>query len=579
MSEKAPKVNHEEISDIVKVGSDGKARRGGGMKGQFMSEHEAGLIAEHADFIRDNLPEEVGESSAEMPKEGETNGKTPEEVNSPEGKDLSKLTNEELAALGKDAQDAQQRVTEEQRRRTEEKQKNSDIEPHHVDHWLNLDDDLDAYEEEVEPIEAKELVELDPELSEKLKEAGDRYAFLTARDRQAFIGRFMKKETRLGKLLGKIPGVKSVAERLNERQGKEIDDAIAEYKKIVDNAVRKISEYYESNGATPEALDIIKRTELLAHSAALEAKIITKREELAEVAGGAGFWTNQWVNGGKLKKAGIVLAAGAAAGAVVATGGAALGIGSIFGMSSGALAGGLAGGKVAHGITRRRAGAVYEEGNKAGGQAGETVAEHQSYLDQKEYGANIENDSDVSADTVVSGVEKSSDEEMYRNRKRVRTARALGAAAGGASGFAARAAFEGIFGGSKSATVEAVGPDAKPPKDVADTPKPKVVDNIGETTHPAKEVLKGNHFNVEYGNGFSHEWVDWAQANGKNLNIEDAYKLHEAVRGKFGDAGIINKLGTYVENGDLRIASPGQTAWKPEVAQFAQKWLEARGKW
>ena len=433
-------------------------------------------------------------------------------------------------------------------------------------------------EDEPEPIEIKELAELDKELNEKLKEATDRYAFLTAKDRQAFLGRFMKKETGLGKLIGKIPGVKGAAERLNERQGKEIESAIAEYKQLVAAAVQEVTAYYESNGIASEALDMIERTELLAHSASLEASIITKREELAEAAGGAGWFTNQWVNGGKLKKAGIVLAAGAAAGVVVATGGAALGVGSIFGMSTGALAGGIAGGKVAHSITRRRAGAVYNEKNKAGGQAGETVAEHQSYLDQKEYGANIENDSDASAETIVSGVEKSSDEEMYRNRKRVRTARALGAAAGGAAGFGARAAFEGMFGGSKNATAEAVSPESKPPKDIIEAPKPNV-DNAGEVTQSTKEALKGTDFNVEQGNASSHEWMDWAGANGKNLNAEDAYSVHEIVGVKFGANGIKDNVVTYFEKVDLELPSLGQTAWKPEVAEFAQKWMQARGKW
>ncbi len=545
------------------------------------------------------------------PEESEKSDKNPE-TQSPAEKDLSGLTDEELSALDKDAQDAQKRVDEERQRRAEAK--NPDNNPPHYDTWLNLDDDLDSPENpesprgtdivpheptspEVPPADGgnggngntppseapnnpedrdkRASIEVNHKLLTDLGAARERYANLTAKDRQSFIGRFFKKETRLGNFLKKIPGVEKVADSLNERQGKEIEAAIAEYKSTVDKVIEQLVTISEAQGATPEQIEHLKRAELINQNAFLEKAIQENRENLAK---DAGFWTNQWVNGGKLKKAGIVLAAGAAAGAIVATGGAALGIGSIFGMSSGALAGGLAGGKVAHGVTRRRAKAIFKEGNKEGGEAGLTVAEHQANVDRENKDTAL-NQEGASVGDIVEGTEQSSDEEMYRNRKRVRTARALGAAAGGASGFAARAAFEGIFGGSKSATVEAVSPDAKPPKEVVDAPKPKVVDNVGEATHSTKEILKGNSFNVEYGNGFSHEWVDWAQANGKNLSIEDAYKLHEAVRGKFGDAGIINKLGTYTQNGDLRIASPGNTSWDPGVAKFAQSWLEARGKW
>ena len=100
-----------------------------------------------------------------------------------------------------------------------------------------------------------------------------------------------------------------------------------------------------------------------------------------------------------------------------------------------------------------------------------------------------------------------------------------------------------------------------------------------QPVEPRTPELAGQTFNAEPGSGFTREWSQWANANGHRIDAHTAEQLHDAVRARFGDNGIITKLGTYVQNGDLRIARSGATSWANGVPEFAQQWLATRGKW
>lgn len=59
--EKQPQPNHQEIEDLVRVGSNPDNATFHRPDGKFLSSHELGLIEENQDLIRDNLPAEVAE--------------------------------------------------------------------------------------------------------------------------------------------------------------------------------------------------------------------------------------------------------------------------------------------------------------------------------------------------------------------------------------------------------------------------------------------------------------------------------------------------------------------------------------
>ena len=93
---------------------------------------------------------------------------------------------------------------------------------------------------------------------------------------------------------------------------------------------------------------------------------------------------------------------------------------------------------------------------------------------------------------------------------------------------------------------------------------------------PAPE-LPGNDFNVENGNGLTHEIEEFAAANGKEISGQQAYDIYKELLAERGQGGII-ETGTYVMgDGDIGISSPGASGWQDGVGQNILDKLAARG--
>ena len=416
-------------------------------------------------------------------------------------------------------------------------------------------------------------------LTQELAGYRDTYARLTAKDRTSYFGRFLSDDSRRSRFLRRMPFVGRVLDTWNERQAEAIDDARLEYEVRLDN----LNQLLAAPGPDIER-GARQRRALLNESFQLESRISQfVKERGGERAGAFTTWwmrqegdTSKWKWRSRLKKVGAI----AAISGTAAFGVSILAPGIIFGIATGSIVGGASGGLLGRSITRHRGNA-----NLAVGRGGEmSYADLEAaYSTNRQFDA-LRSNAAPDATTLTSQVEEKSNEEMVRNRRRIRSTVAVGKLAGGLSGFGAsqlRAYVapqsevassvtdgNGESGGGQvdgganpGADGEAAGPIDKQP------------------VAPRTPELAGHTFNAEPGSGFTREWSQWANANGHRIDAHTAEQLHDAVRARFGDNGIITKLGTYVQNGDLRIARSGATSWANGVPEFAQQWLATRGKW
>lgn len=91
-------------------------------------------------------------------------------------------------------------------------------------------------------------------------------------------------------------------------------------------------------------------------------------------------------------------------------------------------------------------------------------------------------------------------------------------------------------------------------------------------------------FEVESGHGLTHELIDFANANGKDLSPEDSYELHQHLINVFGEDYINNidnssLADIYHEAGDVRLTAPGSAQWETGVTEEIQNWMTQRGLW
>jgi predicted nuclease with TOPRIM domain len=90
---------------------------------------------------------------------------------------------------------------------------------------------------------------------------------------------------------------------------------------------------------------------------------------------------------------------------------------------------------------------------------------------------------------------------------------------------------------------------------------------------PGVVAIKGaENFTVENGAGFVSEIQDLAEANGQHIDSEKAFQIYNDTRAEFGN-DLLN-IGEYIENGDLRIATPGQASYNPGVAEFMMRRMQ-----
>ena len=384
-----------------------------------------------------------------------------------------------------------------------------------------------------------------------------------------------------------------IADKVNTRQSRDKNAAQAEYEALVDGISGEIT------ADTVEQQLAHRKAWMINESLALERAIADYTKESSK---DAGAFTNWWMSQegkrfGKAKKAAVIAVGGAAAAAVATV----FLPSMMFGLATGSLVGGITGGVVAHRVTKRRNNADI----KVGRNATMSYADYEAaYSMNQHYDAITQASEEVSAADITTRVEAKSDIEMLRNRKRVGTAKGIGAAAGGLTGLGLGRLHE-VWDSHSQAAADAQSAleKADAAREAAEAKAKALQEQLAQQanggaesgagdfggsatdTSGATEALRGNSFTVENGSGFVKEWGQWANLNGHKIDSSTASELHKAVLEKFGPDGVIDlkslptNAETYIQNGDLRIGAPGAAQWQPGVADFARDWLKSQGKW
>lgn len=363
---------------------------------------------------------------------------------------------------------------------------------------------------DIEPVEkGGELVqqiEVDPALLKALDVARTRYALETAKSRKSYLGRFLQTDSRLATVLRKVPGFERVAERLNGKSDQAVVEAKEQYESLYNQvSVTTVAELHRVGWDE----DMVRGLSLIgniAQDSRLESEILHQRQSQSK---GTNRFVNWWVSQkgftGKLKKASVVIAAGAATGLT----------GGLFAGAVGSfIAGGASGAAIANHVTKRRANGIDRE-------SGLTVAVQQSTADHAIKGATITERHNAeewgSVEDITGRTERRTYEEMLGNRKRIRTAVVLGKAAGmGAFGL------KELF---KNSDTLPKNPTAQPPT----TPKvpqappaeaiprgPKIVDIAPGTDGR----LPWTHVTERLGNGNGTPDIFQAVERGKSMGID-----------------------------------------------------------
>lgn len=417
------------------------------------------------------------------------------------------------------------------------------------------------------PGEIQQRPEVDPAFVERLDLARSRYAEMTAKSRKSYLGRFLKNDTKVGGILAKIPGVSKAVDVWNAAKQKvsgksekadalffekDVLEAKAEYEEAYNALSDATKAELERVGFDAESITWLSTVGNIGQDSRLESEIAAQREaQSGKTNTFVNFWVNQKGFKGKLLKGVIVLGAGG------------LTAGIFAGAAAAYVAGGAAGFGIAKHVTGRRANAVDAEGR--------TLARTQSFEDHRQKHADITAAHNAngagSVEDITKTVESRTDEEVLGNRRRMRTAVAIGSL-GGRAAFGAKNLLDNIFDKPKKT------PDAPKPEPAPDAPKPPRPEEPTATPPeapkpPTPEEINGRMFNVESGNGFTHEIQDFAQANGTQVDGQKAFDIYNEAIAKFGENGLIEPTGTYARSaGDFGISSPGGAAWKPGVAEF-----------
>ena len=219
--------------------------------------------------------------------------------------------------------------------------------------------------------------EIAPELQLMLDQVTDKYAELTAKHRMSYIGHFLKNS----KHIVKIPFMRAIAEKLNDKYDAPITEARKMYEGVINQVQGSIHSQYEAMmDASPERDEAIKVAAglfAIEHANKFEGKVVAERLSGDEKTNRfVNWWVRQEGIKGKIKKAFIVGGTGIAVGLV--TGG--LGAPAALGI----LLGGASGAAVADHVTKRRAKAVDGEGvTLAERQSAEDLARVEAYGDQQ----------------------------------------------------------------------------------------------------------------------------------------------------------------------------------------------------
>lgn len=398
------------------------------------------------------------------------------------------------------------------------------------------------------------------EMETALNSARDRYAELTAKDRDGYLGHFLHHS----KYLIKIPFAKQFADSINEKVDQKLNQAREEYQKAVydiqlDAYNQAIEQYGTLDDTTYEQARLSASQIAINSEKSLELKIAAERMQRS---GKHNKFLNWWVQqdslGGKFKKAGLIAGVGLTAGVVAGLAGAPIIVGTVAGGAIGAGIGAM--------VTKKRAGGLVEKGSD------DTLANSQGVedLSQKINSAQeqLSNGEVVAVASMTDVTEARTAKEKLGNRLRVKGAAGIGALGGSAGAQLGSLAREGIT--QLMNTPAETQPQAETP------PAPEA------PQAPAQPELQGTSFDVQSGSSYTQELMDFAQANGHALNPDQSWQLHQDLLNQFGSDYIdINGAANdvYADGGDFRLAETGSGQWQEGVGQYIQQWMANRGLW
>jgi hypothetical protein len=405
-------------------------------------------------------------------------------------------------------------------------------------------------------------VTLPQELRERLELTKDKYAELTARDRKAYLGRFMKirrpikigkREFAFGDLLRKIPGVTKLIDTMNSRSDRGVTEAKTQYEAAMVALQHEVYGQLEAQGAEQADINARAIEMALQYDIAFEGKVVTERSRQSKKTNKfVNWWVRQEGLKGKLKKGGVMLVGGA----LIGTAGVIAGAGFLATVPVAALAGGTA---AVH-VTGRRANGIVDK------QTGATLAQTQSREDinikareaQRIYSGYNGGAWGIRPSELTKQTESRSDQEAAANRQRVRSSAGIAA-------LGAKAAMWSNHLYHAFSDAAPVAPDAPAAPAAPNTPPPAESINSNVIVNP--------------GDGYTDTLEHLASANGMNLSDSQSFELHNALMQKFGP-DYINIQGTggsdtYTQLGDVRLTAPGQAKYVDGVAQFAIDWMKS----
>lgn len=400
------------------------------------------------------------------------------------------------------------------------------------------DEPVDEPGKELELRKEPELIDVEGMVFPSL----NKYAELTARDRKSyFVGRYTKDERSLtGKILRKI-GLGKAFNGLNERQGKEIDQAREEYELAMADAQGALHMEmsrlgYSQIEAQQSTAELARDIELLFESMVINHRSAQSKDTNKFV----NWWVKQEGKKGMFKKAGVVLGAGAAIG---------LTAGTVLPGLLATAAGGATGAAIGNHVTRRRANAVDENGHSiAEKQAADDANTKEELIDDLvQRTANGGEAALVKPNDLTTTTEDRSDKLAFENRSRLRKATSLGAAGATLANLTVAGAgrawefFQGDGGGANYSYPNH-GPAGEAPNNVFS----------GNEGGHSGSGLKTTEMRIDAGQGEIRGVQNFLADNGIKVDTTQAERIGESVKN-------ILKGGTYDDPLSKldRVATPG----------------------
>ena len=485
----------------------------------------------------------------------------------------------------------------------------------------------DAYEGVTEPdyeVSAENITSSEAETSsdgmekilESLNLARSAYAKETAKDRKKFWGRFLESDSNyFSRFIKRVPGANQLADFINDKftHHDSMDNARMDYENalsevlksqsrltreqvIADATARKVElesrkDDFDSeedfNRAIAEIDNQMSEQSLRANDimlgssedVKLQASILKYQRQ---ISGKANKFTNWWArqNGftGKLKKAGVVLATGAAVGASVAVGGIVAGImipaavATVVGGASGAGIGLHLNSRLANSRTGKDKDAKtvaelrFDQDHAKYEQRLQKALENREPSDDSISGDDEKDIADVTKQIIIGNTESNTAEVVKANRNRLKSAIAI-AALGGRLGAGAVE----LMNNALSSPEKVPGDLNRQYTDPGDIDQPNGQSGPELPTPDAGQSGASQPLDipksayVEVGSGEIRETRQvLEQVLGRPVSMSDANQVYRQIGG--GDI-FTNDTNYFGSGGDVRISSAGEYTFKEGIVQ------------